>query len=209
MRYRVRRSWIIIGLLVSGLCVGLFLKRDWNRPKLPRLSVVNAADYVSGKVAPGKIVVLYPSKAGPATLAEYRLNDQGRVATSIGETRILFDGIPAPVFYAISGRIAAVVPYEVVNRTRTRVSVEYKGVRSPEVTLPVVESLPALFTLDSSGRGQAAMLNQIGCCNSPRNPAARGTIVSLYSTGEGETVPHGIDGNVSAYARVADRSSPG
>ncbi len=208
MRFRVRRSWIIIGLVLSGICLGLILKKNWNRPKLSPLGVVSAADYVGGKVAPGEIVVLYPSKAGPATLAEYRLGGNGRVSTSIAGTRVLFDGIPAPIFYAISGRIAVIVPYEVAKRTTTRVSVEYQGARSPAVTLPVVESLPALFTLDSSGHGQAAMLNQIGCCNSARNPAARGTIVTLYATGEGDTIPHGIDGNVAAYTRVADLPVP-
>jgi CheY-like chemotaxis protein len=33
------------------------------------------------------------------------------------------------------------------------------------------------------------MLNETGCCNSVRNPAVRGTIASLYATGEGLPLP--------------------
>ena len=96
------------------------------------------------------------------------------MTTRLGETRVLFGGLTAPIAYTVSGEVMAVVPYEVSNRKTTDVVVEYQGKRSPAVTLDVVASTPALFTLDSSGKGQAAILNETGCCNSARNPAARG-----------------------------------
>jgi CheY-like chemotaxis protein len=74
--------------------------------------------------------------------------------------------------------------------------------------LAVVESSPALFTLDFSGKGQAAMLNETGCCNSTRNPAARGAVAVLYATGEGQTNPPGIDGSISWYPRIDDYPVP-
>jgi DNA-binding NarL/FixJ family response regulator len=90
----------------------------------------------------------------------------------------------------------------------TEVVVEYRGRRSAPVTLSVVDAAPALFTLDSSGRGQAAMLNETGCCNSARNPAARGSVVSLYATGEGQTNQPGITGLISAYAKTTAYPTP-
>ena len=102
----------------------------------------------------------------------------------------------------------AVVPYELAGRTKTEVVVEYQGKRSPPVTLDVVESAPALFTLDSTGKGQAAMLNETGCCNSAHDPAARGSIGVLYATGEGQTTPPGITGSVTIHARIADYPAP-
>ena len=98
---------------------------------------------------------------------------------------MLFDNVAAPVVYSVKGQVEAVVPYEVSHRRSTQVAIEYEGKRSRPVSLPIVDSAPALFTLDSSGKGQAAMLNETGCCNSVRNPATRGTIASLYATGEG------------------------
>ena len=177
-------------------------------PVLLPAGVVNAADHSGGRLAPGEIIVLYPSNAGPAVLAGAQLDGKGRVTTSLAETRVLFDGMPAPLSYSVKGEVGAVVPYEVSNKKVTEVVVEYQGLRSAPVTLPVVDSAPALFTLDSTGKGQAGMLNAAGCCNSPRNPAARGSIVALYATGEGNTKPSGVTGSVSAYRRIADYPVP-
>jgi uncharacterized protein (TIGR03437 family) len=158
-------------------------------------------------VAPGDIVVLYPKNAGPAVLAGAQLGDDHRVTTSLGDTRVLFDGIPAPMAYSVNGEIGAVVPYG-ISKSTTEVVVEYQGVRSPPVTLKVVESAPALFTLDSSGKGQAAMLNEMGCCNSAHDPEARGSIAVLYATGAGQTVPGSIDGEISSRPHTADYPRP-
>ncbi len=180
----------------------------FDGPELFARDVVNSADYSSGPVSPGEIVVLYPSNAGPVELAGSQLNAAQRIATLTGETRVLFDGIPAPMASAVNGRIGAVVPYGIAGHPTTQVVVEYHGVRSPPVTLPVVESAPAVFTLDASGKGQAAMLNETGCCNSVRNPAARGAVAALYATGEGQTVPAGIDGDLNGDDRVAHLPKP-
>jgi uncharacterized protein (TIGR03437 family) len=53
-----------------------------------------------------------------------------------------------------------------------------------------------LFSLDGSGIGQAAALNQDGTLNSESNPAARGSIVVLYGTGIGPTDPALPDGGL-------------
>lgn len=50
---------------------------------------------------------------------------------------------------------------------------------------------PAIFTADGSGSGRAAALNQDQSDNSRANPAARGSTVVLFLTGEGQTAPPG------------------
>ena len=194
-------------LTVLWFCLCAVLKAA-DAPRLSARDVQNAADHSGGRVSPGEIVVLYPSNAGPATLAGAGLDADGRVTTSIGETRVLFDGIAAPMIYTVHGKVSAIVPYEVANRSATEVVVEYQGVRSAPVTLPVVDSAPAVFTVGASGTGQASMLNETGCCNSAGNPAARGAIAVIYATGEGETTPPSIDGSISAYPRIADYPVP-
>lgn len=170
--------------------------------------LVRAPDHVAGPVSPGEIVILHPREAGPTVLIGAQLDPAGNVTTSLGGTRVLFDGVPAPLAYAVSGDIMAIVPYEIAGHSSTQVVVEYQGVPSPAVTLDVVESAPALFTLDSTGHGQAAMLNELGCCNSARNPAKRGSLATLYATGEGQTIPSGITGAVSFYNRPAEYPVP-
>ena len=63
--------------------------------------------------------------------------------------------------------------------------------------LPVVASAPAIFTVDATGAGQGAVVNQDGTINSPANPAVRGSVVSIYATGEGQTLPAGVTGSVT------------
>lgn len=180
----------------------------FGQPLLSPARIVNAASHRGGSVVPGEIVVLYPSGAGPSALAGQHLDSNGRVATELGETRVLFDGVPAPLAYAIAGEISAVVPYEVAHRQTTEIVVEYQGRRSPPVKLPVAPRAPALFTLHESGAGQAAMLNDTGCCNSTTHPAALGSVAALYATGEGQTAPSGITGAVSSYGKPAAYPSP-
>jgi uncharacterized protein (TIGR03437 family) len=49
---------------------------------------------------------------------------------------------------------------------------------------------PGLFTVDGSGSGQVAALNQDGSLNNGANPAKAGSIVTLYGTGQGAV--HGM-----------------
>jgi uncharacterized protein (TIGR03437 family) len=179
-----------------------------DEPTLSVDSIVNAADHSGGRVAPGEIVEVSASNAGPAVLVGAQIDSEGKTTTLLEETRVWFDGIAAPMVYSVAGQVGAVVPYAVANRKTTMVAVEYRGVRSPAVEVPVVSSAPALFTLDSSGQGQAGMLNEKGCCNSARNPAARGSIAALYATGAGQTNPPGIDGSVPPTGRMADYPVP-
>ena len=137
---------------------------------------------------------MYPTDAGPPEIVPWTLDPTHNSPSSpgtLGGTRVLFDDIAAHMVYALSGQICAIVPYQVVGKKTTEVVVEYLGQRSAPVELPVVRSAPALFTLDASGAGQAAMLNETGCCNSVRNPAVRGTAATLYATGEGLPLPWG------------------
>jgi uncharacterized protein (TIGR03437 family) len=58
----------------------------------------------------------------------------------------------------------------------------------------VVPSAPGIFTLDATGAGQAAAINQNNTINGPNAPAPNGSVISLYLTGEGQTNPMGVDG---------------
>jgi uncharacterized protein (TIGR03437 family) len=103
-----------------------------------------------------------------------------------------------------AGQINAVTPYGVTPGTPAEVVVEYQGGRAARG----VEVVPydfALFSLDGSGLGQAAALNQDGSINSIDNPAPRGSIVVLYGTGAGVTVPPSTD---DALAPLADFPEP-
>ncbi len=157
-------------------------------------AVTNAASYAPNSVAPGEIVVIWGRFLGEDSLTTLQLGSDGRVSTRLAGSRVLFDGIPAPLLYVTQGQLSAVVPYAVEGRTTTSFQVEYQGVRSAPEILAVVNSSPGVFTVNQSGTGQGAIVNHDGSLNGPANPASTGSVVSIYATGEGQTIPAGIDG---------------
>ena len=141
-------------------------------PELPRpAAVVNAATFELGPVAPGEVVTLFGSGIGPPAA-------QSGLATLLGETRVWFDGTPAPLLYAQAGQVSAIVPFGVAGKPSTAVMVEYRGVRSAPMNIPVVQAAPALFSAF----------------------AQVGDIVVLYGTGAGAMDPPLADGQVPAGA---------
>ena len=77
-----------------------------------------------------------------------------------------------------------------------RLEVEYAGQRD-EWGLWVTDASFGFFTADGSGRGQAAALNEDGTINSVSNPARLGSVLVLFGTGAGQTVPPSADGEVA------------
>jgi uncharacterized protein (TIGR03437 family) len=167
-------------------------------PALPFVrAVVNAASFLPTSLSPGQIVTLFGTWIGPASGVSLRLTAAGLVDTTLGETRVLFDGVAAPMIYASSEQVSAIVPYLLSGRFNARLQVQYQGALSNTVELRVVDATPAIFTVDSSGTGQGAILNQNFSVNGLNNPAARGSVVMIYATGEGQTNPGGLDGLVT------------
>jgi uncharacterized protein (TIGR03437 family) len=168
----------------------------YTRPHIFQECVVNAASYVGGGIAPGEIVTIFGQNIGPAALTRLRLGDDGRLATTLADTRVLFNGIAAPLLYVSETQSSAIVPYSVAEKSTVTVEIETLGRRSEPLTLPVERSRPGVFTIDGSGYGQGAILNADGSLNSAANPAERGSIVAVYLTGEGLTDPVSVDGTI-------------
>jgi len=167
----------------------------------PRISpggAVNAASFVQGPLSPGAVFTVFGANLGPAVLAGLQLDSSGRVATSTGGTRVLVNGIPAPMIYSLAGQVSAVLPFATPPNTTAQVVVEYNGIASAAESVAVADASPALFTIDSSGKGQGAILNQTGTVNGLANPAQKGSVVVLYATGAGLTDIPSVDGDLTA-----------
>jgi uncharacterized protein (TIGR03437 family) len=72
--------------------------------------------------------------------------------------------------------------------------------------LPAAAAAPAIFTLNATGSGPGAILNQDYTVNSYSNPADPGSIVMVYGTGLGALIPLPIDGKIADAA--ADSALP-
>jgi uncharacterized protein (TIGR03437 family) len=163
-------------------------------------AAANSASYAPGPVTPGEIVTIFGSGMGPATLMSLHITDAGTVDTSLGGTQVFFDGYPAPVIYSSSTAVSVIVPYEIAGSQTTSMMIQYQGAHSNRMTVPVLASLPGIFTIDASGFGQGAILNQDTSVNSSQNGADPGSVVSIYATGGGQTDPPSADGTLATTA---------
>ena len=158
-------------------------------------SVASAASLQGASVAPGEIVNVNGSNIGPERFTEAAAANDA-LPTAVAETRVLFDDIPSPLLSVSGAQIKCIVPYAVAAKTTTQVVVEYRGIRSAAVTIPVVPAKPALFSVNGSGRGQGLILNEDFTPNSSDSTAGRGSVIQLLGTGQGQTDPPGVDGRI-------------
>jgi len=67
---------------------------------------------------------------------------------------------------------------------------------------------PGLFTQNASGSGPGAILNQDNSMNGPGNGAAKGSIVQMFLTGEGQTNPPSVTGAITIANLPAPQVTP-
>jgi len=158
-----------------------------SAPRLLSWGVSNAASIAPGVVAPGEILTLFGASIGPANVS--------------------FDGVPAPILYAGAGQINLVAPYALAGKSTTELRLVQGTQTVATLQVPVQPASPAIFTLDATGAGPGAILNQDYGVNSPANPAAKGSVVMIYATGAGQTDPPGVDAQITGDTGVPVGSS--
>jgi len=165
--------------------------------------VVNYASAAAGSVAPGEMVAINGFGMGPAQAASLKITANNHIDTSAGTTRVLFDGVPAPIVSAQAAQVVAIVPYGVSGKTSSKVTVEYNGQVSAPLTVQVTDVAPGIFTNQPLGKGSPLVVNiPGGTQNSPANPAPKGSVITFFVTGEGLVTASGntlpIDGRLAA-----------
>lgn len=172
---------------------------DWSIGAGPPVigSVVNGASLTNTGLSPGEIFTVFGSALGPANGATLELDQDGNVSTYLNGIEVSVDGTLAPLLYVGPGQINAVAPYELAGSLGHTVDVQVLdglSQQSNSFAVQVVPSAPAIFSL---GAGQGAILNQDNTVNGPGNPAARGSVIQIYGTGEGQTNPPGVNGQIA------------
>ena len=158
---------------------------------VPTISaVVNAASYSTGAIAPGQLATIFGGNLGGATPAG---------------VRVTFDGAAAQILYVTAGQVAVSVPASVAGKTQTAVVITYGNQTSAAFSKAVAATAPGIFTLNASGTGLGAIVNQSGVVNGATTPAAKGSIVSIYLTGAGVT---NAAGNITATTAVTIGGQP-
>ena len=167
-------------------------------PSVVVSAVVNAASWTGSAVAPGELIVIGGTMLGPSTGVAGTVDPStGKMVSQLAGTTVLFNGVAAPLLYTSATQVNAIVPYETAGCTQATLQVQYQGVLSSSLTLPCATAAPGIFTFNASGAGPAAAANQDGTFNGPSSPAAKGSYVTLYFTGGGQTNPAGVTGSIT------------
>ena len=168
-------------------------------------TVMNAANYTAGIVAPGEIVTILGYGFGQ-DIGEVTKAPNGLLPTEYSlVASVMFDEFYAPLIYIQSRQINAQVPWAITGRSSVHMSITVGlggsfGV--PETfgpyTIAVAPSVPGVFYVTNSD----------GSINSPANPAAHGDFVTLYGTGGGSTSSAGITGGLWSSTPLVSLTLP-
>jgi uncharacterized protein (TIGR03437 family) len=196
-------------ILVAGVSVAVTQPAAAMAALPPIKAVVNAASYAGGPVSPGELVTIFGTGIGPATAAGATTDPAtGKLATTIGGVQVLFNGVAAPMIYASSTQISAVVPYEMATVANLSLWIEYGGQTSNAYQLSGAATAPGLFAQNASGSGPGAILNQDNSLNGPGHAAAKGSTVQVFMTGEGQTNPPGVTGAITTATLPPPQVTP-
>ena len=120
-------------------------------------SVVNAASFATGAVAPGSLATIIGSSFSGGTLA------------------VTLDGLPAQILFSNDTQINVFVPTALQFKTSTQLIVQANGVSSAPLTVALAPFAPGIF--------KNGVLNQDYSVNAPNQPAQAGTVIQIFATG--------------------------
>jgi uncharacterized protein (TIGR03437 family) len=177
---------------------------------LPQPSTIsNSASGAFGAISPGELITIKGTALGPSTAANFTVNKDGTVSSTLAGVQVLFDTIPGTPTYVSATQINVIVPYEIAGRASTTITVSNQGQASGGIPQQIANQAPGVYTFSATGAGQAAVLNQNGSINGPSTgivvggqnvattPAPQGTVIAVYMTGGGQTSPAGVTGTVT------------
>uniref|UniRef100_Q01W23 IPT/TIG domain-containing protein n=1 Tax=Solibacter usitatus (strain Ellin6076) TaxID=234267 RepID=Q01W23_SOLUE len=115
----------------------------------------------------------------------------GEPVTALGAgfgngAQLMLDGSPLVTVSASATSIVAVVPDTAATSGVHTLQVSNNGTLSNSVYAPAAAASPAIYSADGSGAGQGYILNSDGTVNSPSNPAAPGSAITILVAGAGQ-----------------------
>lgn len=187
------------------ITVNLAVQDRTTTADLPLVSssgVVNGANLGSQRLAPGSIVTIFGQNLSVETAQAQNFP----VPTTLAGSQVVINGTIAPLLYVSPTQINAIVPSESVPG-RGGLIVRSGIGQNRWTPFDMTAAAPELFLI---GDDRAIALNQDGSLNGPDNPAAPGSVLSLFFTGQGPVdppVPTGQKAPFGPFALVTSDSS--
>ena len=138
--------------------------------------VVNAASFNSS-IAAGSLISIFGTNLARATVAAQQIP----LPLSLADTTVTINGARAPLLYVSPGQINAQVPDQTATGAAT-LTVSSSGAATSAASFEVVRVAPEVFIASAT---RVLALNQDGSLNTEANPAASGSIATIFLTGGG------------------------
>ncbi len=187
----------------SPFIISVIVRVKITKPDPPVIgSVVNAAS-LAPVVTPGAVVLIRGTSLGPNMSTT--LGQTGLYPSTLGNTIVTFNGIPAPLLSSSSTAIKVVAPYGIAGRADAQVVVTQVEQVSAPFSVPVAEASLGIFSRTQTGDCQNQILNcdSNGCSpNSAENPAPPGSIITFFATGLATLTGPRVDGSVAIVPQL-------
>jgi uncharacterized protein (TIGR03437 family) len=188
----------------------------------PGLATQNAASFLSQSLAPGTLATIYPLgvQLGSVTANANQQPNPLPFPKVLADIQVLFNGQPAPLLLVSPGQINFMVPMNAPTSGTADVQVvqQSTGQILIDGLVPMNAVSPAVFagqptacpaTILAPKCRQAAVVNDAdGTVNSPANPAAAGSYISIYATGQGFVQGAPPDGDIPQAGLVTTSVVP-
>jgi uncharacterized protein (TIGR03437 family) len=186
----------------------------------PGLASQNAASLFTQALAPGVLATIYPLGVtyGTNTASASQLPSPVPYPTVLAGTQVLFNGKPAPLLLVSPGQINFMIPMSAPTSGTADVQVvsQSTGQILTDGLVGMNSVSPAIFTgspVNCSLAGgkcrPAAVINDAdGTVNTPTNPAAAGSYISIYATGQGFLQGAPPDGDIPRSGLVSTSVQP-
>ena len=186
------------------------------QPFITQAGVVNIATFANEPIAQGDILAVFGDQF--ASAGSTYTNSTTPLATQLGTTQVLVNGVPAPLYFVSRQQINFQVPYSTAVAQVATIQVVANGtnsnIRSVQATgvVPRILIWPSQFVQGNYGiavnaDGSLALPNgdNFGVFNV--HPTKAGATVVFYCVGLGQTSPAATDGTAASSQPVQATSA--
>lgn len=175
-------------------------------PSILTGGIVNAANFDATAVSQGDIVSIFGTQLAPA--GTNATNSSTPLATTLGGTQVLVNGVPAPLYYVGAGQINFQIPYSASTSQVAPVQVVANGTASNQRSVTVNGVAPRILNFDAflagnygaivnGGDGSLTLPSGTSIPGFKTHPAKPGDIIVIYGIGFGQTTPGAVEGQAA------------
>lgn len=171
--------------------------------------ILNAATWQPTPLIAGSRAIITVPGIGPSQTVMAELQPDGSYPRTLAGLQVLVNSQPVQLLFATQGAIAFIAPGWLPYDGTVEVTVLDGGKRVGELLWESHFSSPGIYPLDGPGMPQAVALGGDDALNGRDNPAARGSVLTIFLTGHGAVNPEAFEVRIdSEVAGIVNISTP-